>query len=404
VGNRVADSADIVLIANFPELKEHMQQGVQQMKDSVEGMAQMMPDGGAQLMSMVKLVTSVSDAVIADGQSGIVGLGIDAKGVNLDFAANFQGGTETAKKLEAKGAAATMTAALPTGDFLMAGSVDWSSPSVRAMVQTMNEATKTASPMGSLANLSSFVDKAEGYSFFLGAADLGAGLFANTGVVVASKDPAKLMAHWKGMLTDMNGKTSEGMTFKTTFKDNAKEISGLKANTYDMEFELDPNNPQAGQMQMVMPMIFGPEGKMQGYSLATDKATITTLSRNSALLERMVASNKSGSGLATDPLVQQTAERLPPDRFMESYVGMKAVMDLAQGAMAMFGAGAELQIPEKLAPVGMGASMAGGGVQFRMHVPTDVIKAVTGVANQFRNHDEGEGEAPMNGGDEKPRF
>jgi hypothetical protein len=403
VGNRVADAADIVLIANFPELKEEMEQGVTNMKETLDGMAQMMPDGGQQLGAAIKMITSVTDAVVKDGQIGIIGLGIDAKGVNLDLGANFKEGSESAGKFVARGTAAAMTGALPSGDFLFAGSFDWSSPAMRGMLKAMNDATKNASPLSSIANMSTFADQAEGYSYFIGAADLGAGLFANSGVVFTSKDPKKLMGTWKGMIADANGKTGDGMTFTTEFKDDAKEIAGLKAASYSVSFDLDQNNPAAGQMQMVMPMIFGPEGKMQGYTVATEKATITTLSRNSALMERLVASSKGGPGIGADALVQQTSERLPADRFMDGYIGVKSVMDMVQGAMTMFGAGAEIHIPEKLAPVGMGAVMSGGGVQFRIHVPNDVIKTVVDVSKQFRGGQDEDGVEPM-GGDEKPRF
>lgn len=403
-GNRVADSADVILVANFPELKEEMEQGVAQMKDSMEGMAQMMGEGGEQLNAMMKLVTGVADAVIKDGQVGIVGVGIDAKGVNLDIAANFKEGSESAKKFDAKSHSGVMTAALPSGDFLFAGAVDWTSSSVQQMFQTANELNK-AGPMAGLVDMSRFMALSNGYAGFIGAADLGAGLFANSGVVYTTNEPGKLQEAMKGMLLGMNDKTENGMTFKTEYKESAKEIAGSKAASFSLGFDLDANNPAAGQMQMVMPMIFGPEGKMQGYMLATDKAMITTLSRNSALLERMIASNKSGTGFATDPLVAQTIERLPADRFAEGYVGMKSVMDLAQGAMAMFGGpGAEIKLPEKLAPVGMGVAATNGGMQFRLHVPTDVIKATVDVTKQFRGGHGDDGAEPMNGGDEKPRF
>ncbi len=402
-GNRVADSADVILVANFPELKEQMEQGVAEMKDSMEGMAQMMGEGGEQLNAMMKLVTGVAESVIKDGQVGIVGVGIDAKGVNLDIAANFKEGSESAKKFDAKSGAAAMTAALPSGDFLFAGAVDWSNPNIQSMFQKANDLNK-AGPLAGIADMSRFMSLSSGYAGFIGAADLGAGLFANSGVVYSTNEPAKLQAALKGMMTDMNGKSENGMTIKTEYKDEAKEIAGQKAASFSMSFDVDQNNPAAGQMQMVMPMIFGPEGKMQGYTLSTGKATMLTLSRNSALMERMIASNKSGTGLGADPLVRQTAERLPADRFMEVYIGAKSVMDLAQGAMAMFGAATEIKIPESLAPIGMGTTATNGGLQFRLHVPSDVIKAAVDVSKQFRHGQDEDGGEPMNGGDEKPRF
>jgi hypothetical protein len=405
MGNRVSDNADVVLIANFPQMKTHIENGVREMKDSMEGMAAMMPDGGAQLGSIMKLVTGVADSVVKDGETGIIGLGIDAKGVNFDVAANFREGTESAKQFAAEGKASGMTAALPAGDFLFAGSFDWSSPGVRTMVKTMNEATQDGSPFSKLNSIAAWVENADGYSYYFGAADLGNGLFSNSAVTLASKDPAKVLASWKSSLTDVNGKTQDGMTLKTEYKENAKTIGGLQASSYGMSFEVDPNNEAAGPMQMVMPMLFGPEGKMSGYVATTDKMMVMTLGKNSALLESVLNSAKSGKGFATNALVQQTAERLPADRVMDAYIGVKSVMDMAQGAMAMFGAPAEFEVPAQIAPIGMSASMNKGGMHYRMHVPTDVIKSIFDVTKQFQGGgDEEMGDEPMEGGNEKPRF
>ena len=214
-----------------------------------------------------------------------------------------------------------------------------------------------------------------------------------------------LFRSWKASLTEANGKSENGMTFKTEYKENAKAIGGVQASSFGMTFDVDQNNEMAGPMQMVMPMLFGPEGKMSGYVATTDKMMVMTLSKNSALLESVLNSAKSGKGLATNALVQQTAERLPADRVMDAYVGVKSVMDMAQGAMAMFGAPAEFAVPAQIAPIGMAASMNKGGLHFRMHVPTDVFKAAFDITKQFQGGgNEDGGDEPMEGGNEKPRF
>lgn len=407
-GTRVADTADVLLIANVPQMKDRLEEGVAGMKESMEGMAQMMGEQGQQMASMLKLMSTVADAVVRDAEVGIIGLGIDAKGINLDFGTNFKEGSESAKNFADKGGAAGMTSSLPSGDFLFAGSADWSSPGVRRLMKAASDMTKDAgagadSPMG-MAGMSKLANDSDGYAFFIGAADLGAGLFANSAIIYSSKDAAKLRGTWKNMMTEMNGKSQEGMTFKVEYKEDAKEVAGLKAASYSIAFDMDPNNPAAGQMQMVMPMMFGPEGKMAGYAVTTDKHLITTLSKNSELLERVIQSAKGGKGLASDAMVKQTADRLPADRMFEGYIGVKAVMDMAMGVMAMMGRGAEIQTPENLAPIGMGATMTGGGVQLRMHVPTDVIKAMVDAGKAFQGGGNDAGDEPMQGGDEKPRF
>lgn len=404
-GNRIADSADVVVIANFQNMKEEMEMGVQEMKDSFEGIAQMMPDGGEQLAAMMKMVTNVADAVMKDGQTGIIGFGIDSKGVNVDLAANFAEGSDSAKKFVAKGKAASMSAALPAGDFLFAGSMDYSDPSLRAMYNTVAEASKANPAAAAAGDFSKIIEQSTGYSTYVGVADLSAGLLANTGFIVSSAEPAKLQSTMKGLLAEVNGKTIEGTTFKSDYKENNKEVAGLKASTYSLALDIDPNQPGAAKAMAFFPMIVGPEGKITGYAVSTEKSTIMTLSRNSVLLERMIASAKGDGGFAADPLVAQTAERLPADRVMDVYIGVKGLADMGLGVLAMMGQAPAIEMPEQMAPVGMGVSMSQGGFQFRTHIPTDVLKAVMGISQQMQGGGGDDmGEEPMDSGDEKPRF
>jgi hypothetical protein len=242
---------------------------------------------------------------------------------------------------------------------------------------------------------------ADGQAYYMGASDLGAGLLANSSYYFPSKDSKKLGESYKAMMMEMNGKKQQGVTFKVDYKDNAKDIGGAKASSYSLAFEMDPNDPAAAQAQMMMPMLFGPEGKMSGFVTSFDGGMVGTMSQNSELLTKALDAAKSGKGLMDDALVKQTAERLPGDRSMELFVGTKAILDTVQGFMAMMGGGGEMQVPEQLAPIGVGLSTLGGGAQARVHVPTDVIKTFVAMGKKAGAHGDGMDE---DAGTTKPKF
>jgi len=63
---------------------------------------------------------------------------------------------------------------------------------------------------------------------------------------------------------------------------------------------------------------------------------------------------------------------------------------------AMFGGGPDIEIPDNLNPIGLAMATGGGGVQTRVHVPTNVLKLIASVAEM---------QAGMRGEpDEGPRF
>ncbi len=407
-GKRIADAAEVLIIADIPAMHDQLAKGVAEMKEQIEGMAAMMGEQGAQMQSGLKIMTAVADAFVRDAQAGVVGLSMDEKGVNLDFGANFKGESASAKVLTGEGHSSRLLARLPAGSFLFAAAMDWSSPGMRTLIRNAGEMSKAAgaqaSPMGGFDQWARMMEFADGQAYFMGASDLGAGLLANSSYYFPSKDAKKLGESYKAMMMEMNGKKQQGITFKVDYKDNAKEIAGAKASSYTLAFEMDPNDPAAAQAQMMMPMLFGPEGSMSGFVLPFDGGLVGTMSQNSELLTKALEAARSGKGMMDDALVKQTAERLPGDRCMELFVGTKAILDTVQGFMAMMGGGGDMQTPEQLAPIGIGMSTLGGGAQARVHVPLDVIKTFVEMGKQMEPKDgDMQGDDDMKG-DAKPKF
>lgn len=404
-GKRIGDAAEVLIVADIQAMHDQLAKGVAEMKEQMDGMAAMMGEQGAQMQSGLKIMSAVADAFVRDGQVGVVGLSMDEKGVNLDFGANFKGDSASAKLMTGEGHSSRLMSRLPAGSFLFAAAMDWSAPGMRAMIRNAGEMSKAAgaqaSPMGGFDQWAKMMEFADGQAYYMGASDLGAGLLANSSYYFPSKDSKKLGESYKAMMMEMNGKKQQGVTFKVDYKDNAKDIGGAKASSYSLAFEMDPNDPAAAQAQMMMPMLFGPEGKMSGFVTSFDGGMVGTMSQNSELLTKALDAAKSGKGLMDDALVKQTAERLPGDRSMELFVGTKAILDTVQGFMAMMGGGGEMQVPEQLAPIGVGLSTLGGGAQARVHVPTDVIKTFVDMGKKAGAHGDGMDE---DAGTTKPKF
>src|SRR2546421_374199 len=64
--------------------------------------------GGEQVRVMTNLMTSVAEAFVRDGQTGIVGIGLGDGGITLDFGAQFKEGSASAKLLSQPGKAANL--------------------------------------------------------------------------------------------------------------------------------------------------------------------------------------------------------------------------------------------------------------------------------------------------------
>src|SRR5262249_31938666 len=77
-------------------------------------------------------------------------------------------------------------------------------------------------------------------------------------------------------------------------------ISGVKLQTYKMNFEMDENNPQAMQAQMLMANIYGPNGMGGAYGAVDPKTFIVVQGGTDKLITDTIASAKAG----TDPLTK----------------------------------------------------------------------------------------------------
>ena len=414
-GDAISDASDMLFIANIPLLQEQIKEMSGEMKAQAEQMAAMAGEQGDQLKQSVQIAGVVFDTFARDASVGVIGLGFGEKGVSIDIGAQFKEGSELAGMFSTTGNTAGLLGKVPNIPFYFAGAVDTTSPALRSIMKNlakMQEAAAAPEERAAMqAGMSSWManaDSMDGYAAVMGAspaAMMGGGLLVNTVTFTASKDSAKMVAATAEALQKMNGVKSGPMTTTTSYKSAAAEVNGVKVDTWTSSMEFDPNDPMAAQAQMMQGMIFG-QGGLTGMSAAVEGGMVGIFSQNTPLMTNALDAAISGKNtMGSDAIIKEVASNLPAGRTAEVFIGVKPLMEAIIGAAAMFGGTPEIKVPAQLSPIAIGASTSGGGVDLRIFVPSDVIKGVADVAQQFNAGMEDDMDDDMNGGgNPAPRF
>jgi hypothetical protein len=219
-------------------------------------------------------------------------------------------------------------------------------------------------------------DKMDGFGWMMGASPAGLmGLFSSTSSFTMVKDPQAYLAEVKKSYEAMDGKKIAGMTYKSVYTPEASSIDGVKVDNYTVTQTPDPNDPDAQQALMLQSMMGG-GGPTTGMYAPVEGGVVATYSKNNLLMKEAINTAKNAKGVSTTDDVKMLQAYLPADRTMEGYIGVKPVMEMALGAMMMFGMEMDVQLPEKITPIAFGATTSDGAFRARVFVPHDVIAAV----------------------------
>lgn len=410
-GQQIADVSDLMFVISVEAIKPKLEEGIGEMKEQLKMAGAMAQQGGEQVQVMADLISTVADAFVRDGQVGVMGLGLGDKGVSLDFGAQYKEGSPSAKFLSSTGNSSKFLAHVPNQPFLVAFAMDLSSASIKQAVKDLADAGakaggKEMGGFGSFTALKKSIDKCDGTATMMGASPAGLmGLFANTCTFISTSDPAAYLKSARDTLKEMDGKEMNGLKAKVEYTPEAVDVGGVKADTWTMTLASgDQNDPQAAQIQMMMGMLFG-QGGLGGMTAPVESGVVQTLSQNTPLFTKAVDAAKSGKGLSEDESVKEVQKQLPASRTFELFLGTKSILDAVNAAMGMFGGGADFKVPAKVSHVGLAASTEGGGLDFRVFVPADVIKTVSGIIQSAKGEGDGDEKAPAAGDKPKsPRF
>lgn len=392
-GKAASEGKDAVIIANLPALAPNIKKGMEGARQQMKEMAAMGGQAADAAKGNIAMMEWMETGLTRDGQAGVMGVNLGEKGITLDLAGQFKEGSEWGTYFTGKAKGGALAGLLPNDAYLFAFVIDSSSAGLKKLVGKMGAMQKEMGGAGMFGDMNptAMFEKADAVGFFMGEspAPIG-GLLLNTGMVVRSSDAAGIMKDQVALMKAANGKSQGGITMATTIKEGSDKVGELAVTEWGMKMQADPNNPAGAQIAQIQAMIFGPQG-MGGYMAAGDGSMVMTYSKNKDLVGKLAASAKSGAGLSSEAGVKMVGAELPKDRSMEGYIGIKSILNTAQGFMGMMGGG-NFVVPESIPPVGFGGTTDNAGVRAAMYVPMDVIKAFADLGKSMGG---GGGEEPM---------
>lgn len=399
-GRAIADQSLVLIIGNIAEMKDEITREFKDLEENPQ-VAMATAGAGEQAKKGLQTVEMVASNFARDARVGIIGMGIDEKGLWIDLASQFKEGSELAGFFQDKGDTQPLLEKLPSQTFVALLAMDTAGSGMKKL---LSEMTKSGGEEAA-AMMSSFAaaDKMDGFGWMMGASPAGLmGLFSSTSSFTMVKDPQAYLGEVKKSYEAMNGKKISGMTYKTAYTAGASTIEGVKVDNYTVTQTPDPNDPDAQQAMMLQGMMGG-GGPTTGMYAPVEGGVVATYSKNNLLMKEAITTAGSNKGVATTDEVKMLQAYLPADRTMEGYIGVKPVMEMALGAMMMFGMEMEVTLPEKITPIAFGATTNDGAFRARVFVPHDVMTAFAEIGKSMEanmqqdmmggNEDE-EGQAP----------
>ncbi|MCW5776416.1 MAG: hypothetical protein KIS87_08270 [Phycisphaeraceae bacterium] len=407
-GKAVTEQSDIALIADVQTLRPQIEAGMEGMRQQMQFVA-MVSGQAEQLGAAMSVIDALAAAVTRDGRVVLMGVDFADDGVRFDFATQFEEESPSAAFFTAPGNSGSILARLPNIPYLFAYAVDFSSPGLRNGLNEMMNLAEQADPdaVGLVGvNPFQFMQNMDGAGMVLGhtPALLTGGLMANTVAFTKTKDAPAMLGLMKQTFTNMDGKSADGVAYKTSYTPGAGEAAGVKYDAWSMTMSIDfnaPNAMEAQQMQQAMMMMFGPTGGPSGFLAATEGGLVQTMSRNSQLLTMAIESAKSGNGLGAEKGIASVAEHLPAGRSFEAYVGVQKVMESVGSVMAMMGGFPMPRVDGELPPIGLAASTHDAGLRATVYMPNKVMDVFRQLGEVFGGEDDFD--APPAGG-QRPRF
>ncbi|MDX9910595.1 MAG: hypothetical protein RBS39_02050 [Phycisphaerales bacterium] len=378
-GDRITSASDITIVANVEGLRPMIQQGMEQFKNQMEMMAMMMGPQAAQMEQSFAMMQAVGDAFQRDATVGLIGFDMSAEGIAIDMGANFRAGSPSASLMQGSGDSSKLTSRLPDMPFLFAFAADMKNAGLRGLMREVIDLQKQAMPDAAQMSFlkAEMFEKVDGMTGMWGSPQsLMGAVFANSVIFQQCSDPASVMGAAKEAMAAMDGKTIQGVTYKTSYTAGGATVGDRKVDTWSMRASFDMNNPNAMQMQQAAMMMWGAAGGPSGYIAPTKNGYVQTFAPNSDLTGKAIAAAEAGNGLGAGERLKAAAANLPKDRSFEAYVGVKDILDTVTLFMGMMGMQMEQPVPDKITPIAMGGVMGDGGVFVRTYAPASTIKTI----------------------------
>ncbi|MEM8757783.1 MAG: hypothetical protein AAGF47_08370 [Planctomycetota bacterium] len=387
-GRDLLEDHTVVVIADVAAFGPALLEGWEESQQGMRMMGQMTGQG-EQIDQQIETVTLLLNSFARDGQRGMLGLSAGDSGISVEAAASFKEGSEIAGFFQDSGEAANLAERLPGGPYLFAMAMDTSSDGAQRLLS--NASNLGGNQMPGL-DFSQFFEGANGFATVVGMNPAGimGGMFVNTTAIMDVDDADTFINTYGDSLRAMNDQTANGVTTQTQFAETPQQIAGVDAYRWQVKMLPDLDTPGAQQMQMMMPMLFGPTGGPSGYLAAASNDTVVmTYSTNSSAVSNAVKAAREGGTLASDMLFRQQAERLHEEAVMVAYVDAGSILRTVLPFAAMFAGPVDVEVPEAVTPIAMSMAADDGSMTFRTVVPTDVIDLFAQLGEAFEGMNEG---------------
>ncbi len=383
VGQRAIEQADLFVEVNIPAFAPAIHEGMEEFRSNIEMIAMMAGEQGQGLMQMADLATRLEETLTRDGRFATLSLGVDESGLVLDATCQFREGSEAAKLASVQADASLLLDRVPDMPYLFATAFDMSSPELRQWMREFARAMMQMDPgqqqMFGFMNMGEIFELQNGSAFVMGNPPslMMGGLFHSALEYKAASDPGKMLEVTRQSLSKLDGISQGGITFNATCDTSAKTIAGVTVDAWSMRMTPDPEAPEAAQMNMVLPMIFGPNMGPSGYYAAVEGGIISTLSQNDDLMARAIEAARTGQGLGENAKVRGALANHPDGTFAIALIDVGTITQQVMQMAAMMGQQVPVEVPKDMAPVSVSLSAADGGLEGRVHLPKSMLELVS---------------------------
>ncbi len=400
VGQRAIEHADLFVEVNIPAFAPAIHEGMEEFRSNIEMIAMMAGEQGQGLMQMADLATKLEETLTRDGRFATLSLGVDESGLVLDATCQFREGSEAARFASVHADATPLLERVPDMPILFATAFDMSSPALKQWMSEFAHAMMQMNPgqqqMFGFMNMGEVFELQDGSAFVMGNPPslMMGGLFHSALEYKPSSDPKKMLEVTRQSLSKLDGVSQGGITFNATCDTSAKTIAGVSVDAWSMRMTPDPEVPEAAQLNMVLPMIFGPNMGPSGYYAVVEGGIVSTLSQNDDLMARAIEAARTGQGLGDNEKIRGALAHHPDGSFAIALIDVGTIMQQVMQMAAMMGQQAPFEVPQGMAPVSMSLSAADGGLEGRVHLPASLLEMIANIAAQMEQTPEDAGPGP----------
>lgn len=402
---KVWQERDIVVFANMPMLRDRLapliQQNTQEFLDSfVEGMTGEAAD--PQKFQQVARVfgqqlLNVADGFLRDAQVATFTFHFHEDGLAVDLMADFTPGSYLGKIVAGLPLGnQNLLAGIPSSKYLLFGGAAMQSRAVNQLIDDLvgpvvAEVLKLGDEYKPIADyltaVKSYVSATQSQSFGMVAPEGALGAEPIVQIVhVQRGNPAEMIAANRVMAEAqqqiMQAFGLPGGMMRVEYTEKAREVGGVQFDLVTQTVQADENDPMAAQQQMMMAMMYGPEG-MQMYLGALDGKLLAVSGLSEEQIVQAIEAARTGASPLSDlPGVKIVDARLPRNRVMVIYVPLDQIVTTVASYAAQFGMPVQMNLPADLPPIGTAVAVHESALSVETFVPTTLLQNIISAGMQ----------------------